>query len=88
MVIYSAHTILWCQNIGYLHVNRYEDAQQQQRTERPSLTSIHVLQESFRFHFQDLGMQCNILADIFEYHIMGENVRSCKILHKLSESWK
>ena len=31
-----------------------------------SQTSIHVLQESVRFHFQDRGRECNILAGILE----------------------
>ena len=32
----------------------------------PSRTPIHFLQESVRFHFQDLGRQCIILAGILE----------------------
>ena len=32
----------------------------------PSRTSIHFLQESVRFHSQDLGRQCIILAGILE----------------------
>ena len=34
--------------------------------EYPSRTPIHFLQESVRFHFQDLGRQCIILAGILE----------------------
>ena len=34
--------------------------------QNPSRTPIHFLQEFVRFHFQDLGRQCIILAGILE----------------------
>ena len=43
----------------------------------PSRISRHFLQESVRFHIQDIGRQSIILAGILE-----ENVWSCKILRK------
>ena len=51
----------------------------------PRRTSVHFLQDSVRFHFQDLGRQCIILAGILEdlgrkCLIMQD---SCKILARL-----
>ena len=43
-----------------------------------SRTSIHFLQESVRFHFQDLGRQCIILAGILE-----DLERKCLVLEVL-----
>ena len=60
------------------------------RPQYPSRTSIHFLQESVRFHFQDLGRQCIILAGILE-----DLARKCLILEVtwkkcliLEVSWK
>ena len=45
----------------------------------PSRTPIHFLQESVRFHFQDFGRQCIILADILE-----DLARKCLVLQDLA----
>ena len=56
----------------------------------PSQTSIHFLQESVRFHFQDLGRQCIILAGILEALakkclVLQDLARKCLILEV---TWK
>ena len=48
-----------------------------------SRTSIHFLQESVRFHFQDLGRQCIVFSGISENH-----GRNCLILRGLARSYK
>ena len=50
-------------------------------TANPSRTSIHFLQESVRFHFQDLGRPCIIIAGILE-----DLGRKCLILQDLARN--
>ena len=47
----------------------------------PSRTSTHFLQEPVKFHFQDLGRQCIILASILE-----DLGRKCLILQDLARN--
>ena len=56
----------------------------------PTWASVHTV---IRFHFQDLGRQCIILAGILEdlgrkCSILQEESESWKILQEMSEYWK
>ena len=62
------------------------------KVHNPSRTSIHFLQESVRFHLQDLGRQCIILAGIFEdlarkCLVLQDLARKCLVLQDLARTY-